>query len=64
MTLDEAKAILGEHEVDENGLLSWGQLDYTVLLYLDPRGAHLDGYFTPDQLEAIATFMRLYKKAE
>lgn len=64
MTLDEAKVILGEPTVDdEGGMIGWPLLEeyhYWKMEY-GTEEIVMDGTFTASQLEALATFMREWK---
>lgn len=57
MTLDEARKILGADIRPDNSIINEGA--YIKWPAGDPR-ANLDGDFTAEELEAIATWMRAH----
>lgn len=59
MTIEEARTILGEKIKEDNSLDDLSQyLSWNV----NSKEACLDAYFTADELEAIAVWMRRYKQ--
>jgi hypothetical protein len=65
MTFEEASAILGPYgvETENAGYMMWDNFGFLGWRPGEDT-ATVDDNFTPDQLEALATFMRLYRKAE